>query len=220
MEAAGYIRVSTEDQARNGVSLDAQTASIKAWAQSLNIMLLRIIEDAGISGTGIRQRPGLQEALKLTCDRKAVLVVYSLSRLSRSTKDTLQIAERLDKAGADLVSLSERIDTTCAAGRMIFRLMAVLNEFERDQVAERTSAALQHKKAQGLVYSPVPYGYARCGDTLVPVESEQVVLKLMCSLRNQGQSYAWIARYLTSQGIPTKTGGKWYAATVRGMVRR
>jgi len=77
-------------------------------------------------------------------------VVYSLSRLSRSTKDTLQIAEKLDKAGADLVSLSEQIDTTSASGKMVFRLMAVLNEFERDQISERTSAALQHKKAKGL----------------------------------------------------------------------
>ncbi len=220
MEAVGYIRVSTDEQVRNGVSLDAQTASIKAWAQSLNITLLKIIEDAGISGTGIRQRPGLQEALKLACDRKAVLVVYSLSRLSRSTKDTLQIAERLDKAGADLVSLSERIDTTCAAGKMIFRLMAVLNEFERDQVAERTSAALQHKKAQGLVYSPVPYGYERQGDTLVPVKDELRILELMRSFRSQGRSYAWIASYLTGRGIPTKNGGQWHPATVRGMVKR
>jgi site-specific DNA recombinase len=220
MEAVGYIRVSTEDQARNGVSLEAQSAAIQAWAASLQVSILMTCEDAGISGTGIRQRPGLQRSLALACERKAVLVVYSLSRLSRSTKDTLQIAEKLDKAGADLVSLSERIDTTSASGKMVFRLMAVLNEFERDQVAERTSAALQHKKAQGLVYSPVPYGYERQGDTLVPVEAEQKVLKLMQSLRSQGRSYAWIASQMTSKGIPTKNGGQWHPATVRGMVKR
>ena len=149
-----------------------------------------------------------------------MLVVYSLSRLSRSTKDTLQIAERLDKAGADLVSLSERIDTTSASGKMVFRLMAVLNEFERDQVSERTTAALQHKKAKGLVYSPVPYGYERQGDTLVPVKEELRILELMRSLRSQGRSYAWIASYLTGRGIPTKNGGQWHPATVRGMVKR
>ena len=220
MEAVGYVRVSSEDQARNGVSLDAQTVLIKAWAQSLNITLLKTIEDAGISGTGIKQRPGLQEALKLACERKAALVVYSLSRLSRSTKDALQIAEKLDKAGADLVSLSERIDTTSASGKMIFRLMAVLNEFERDQVAERTSAALQHKKALGLVYSPVPYGYERRGDTLVPVEEELMILELMRSLRDQDKSYAWIASHLMQRGIPTKNGGTWHPATVRAMVKR
>jgi len=220
MEIVAYLRVSSEEQARNGVSLEVQAASIQAWAISLHATVLMTFEDAGVSGTGIRQRPGLQRALTLACERKAALVVYSLSRLSRSTKDTLQIAEKLDKAGADLVSLSERIDTTSASGKMIFRLMAILSEFERDQVAERTSAALQHKKAQGLVYSPVPYGYERQGDTLVPVEAEQNVLKLMLSLRNQGRSYAWIARYLTGRGIPTKNGGQWHPATVRGMVKR
>ena len=220
MEAVGYIRVSTDEQARNGVSLDAQAASIQAWALSLHTSVLMTFEDAGISGTGIRQRPGLQRALALACERKAALIVYSLSRLSRSTKDTLQIAEKLDKAGADLVSLSERIDTTSASGKMVFRLMAVLNEFERDQVSERTTAALQHKKAKGLVYSPVPYGYERRGDTLVPVLKEMKVLELMRSLRDQGRSYAWIASYLTSKGIPTKNGGHWHPATVRRMVKR
>jgi site-specific DNA recombinase len=220
MNAIGYIRVSTDEQARNGVSLDAQTASIQAWAEKANIRLVRLFEDAGISGTGIKQRPALQEALRLSCEQKAVLVVYSLSRLSRSTKDTLQIAEKLDKAGADLVSLSEKIDTTSASGKMIFRLMAVLNEFERDQVSERTSAALQHKKAKGLVYSPVPYGYERQGDRLVPVEKELQNLEMMKNFRNRGKSYRWIAGYLTEKKIPTKNGGQWHPTTIRAMLRR
>jgi len=219
MNAIGYVRVSTDEQARNGVSLDAQAASIQEWAEKAHIRLIRLFEDAGISGTGIRQRPALQEALRLSCEQKAVLVVYSLSRLSRSTKDTLQIAEKLDKAGADLVSLSEQIDTTSASGKMIFRLMAVLTEFERDQISERTSAALQHKKAKGLVYSPVPYGFRREGDRLFPVEEELHILEVMQDFRSQGKSYQWIATYLTERKIPTKNGGKWYPATVRRMLQ-
>ena len=130
MKAVGYIRVSTDEQARNGQSLHAQEASIREWGERAHISIMRVFEDAGISGTKLRQRKALQDALRLSCERKAVLVVYSLSRLSRSTKDTLQIAEKLDKAGADLVSLSEKIDTTSASGKMLFRLMAVLNELE------------------------------------------------------------------------------------------
>ena len=118
MEIVAYLRVSTDEQVRNGVSLEVQAASIQAWAISLHATVLMTFEDAGVSGTGIRQRPGLQRALTLACERKAVLAVFSLSRLSRSTKDTLQIAERLDKAGADLVSLSERIDTTSASAEV------------------------------------------------------------------------------------------------------
>lgn len=215
MEAVGYVRVSTEDQARNGVSLEAQTAAIQAWAASLQVSILMTCEDAGISGTGIRQRPGLQEALQVACEKKAALVVYSLSRLSRSTKDTLQIAERLDKAGADLVSLSERIDTTSASGKMIFRLMAVLNEFERDQVAERTSAALQHKKARLEAYSPTPYGYTRDGTALVIDETEQEVLRRIRQMREEGVSLRKIADALNRGGVPAKNGGRWYASTVR-----
>ena len=219
MKPVGYIRVSTDEQARNGQSLDAQEASIREWAEKAHTPVLRMFKDAGISGTKLRQRPALQDALRLSCEQKAVLVVYSLSRLSRSTKDTLQIAEKLDKAGADLVSLSEKIDTTSASGKMLFRLMAVLNEFERDQISERTSAALQHMKAKGLVYSPIPYGYMRDGDRLIPVEEELQILKLMKNFRTQGRSYAWIAKYLTEESIPTKKGGKWYPATVRRMLK-
>jgi len=218
-KAVAYTRVSTDEQVRNGVSLEAQIASIEEWAEKAHIRLIQRFEDAGISGTGIRQRPALQEALKLSCSEKAVLVVYSLSRLSRSTKDTLLIAEKLDKAGADLVSLSEQLDTTSASGKMIFRLMAVLNEFERDQVSERTKAALDHKKRSGLVYSPVPYGFKRNGNRLHPVHEEQKVIKLMHQWRSQGKSFRRIADALTEQDIPTKNGGKWYPATVRGILK-
>lgn len=69
-----------------------------------------------------------------------------MSRLARSTRDAITTSERLDKAGAALVSLSEKIDTTTAAGKMVFRMLAVLAEFERDQISERTTTAMQHKK--------------------------------------------------------------------------
>ncbi len=177
--------------------------------------LLFVSEDAGISGTKLKAREGLTEALEAVCRERAVLVVYSLSRLSRSTKDTLAVAERLDKAGADLVSLSEKIDTTSASGKMVFRLMAVLNEFERDQVAERTAAVLQHKKARLEAYSPTPYGYCRQGDNLVSDEAEQLVLRKIRLKREQGVSLRKIADTLNRGGVPAKNGGRWYASTVR-----
>jgi site-specific DNA recombinase len=83
-------------------------------------------EDAGLSGSRADNRPALQSALTEACRRKAALVVYSLSRLARSTTGAIKISERLNKSGADLVSLSEHIDTTSAAGKMVFRLLAVL----------------------------------------------------------------------------------------------
>lgn len=138
MKVVAYTRVSTEEQAREGVSLEAQKSKISSWANALDYEVIGSEVDSGISGKNIRARYGLQRALELACAEKAILVVYSLSRLSRSTKDTLVLAEILDAAGADLVSLSERIDTTTAAGKMVFRMLAVLCEFERDQISERT----------------------------------------------------------------------------------
>jgi len=110
-KAIGYLRVSTAGQATDGVSLDAQRERIEAWAKAHDFELLGIQRDAGISGGKASNRPGLQKALDLACKERAALVVYSLSRLARSTRDALEISARLDKAGADLVSLSESIDT-------------------------------------------------------------------------------------------------------------
>ena len=218
MQAIGYIRVSTDEQAREGASLDAQKAKIAAWAKALDYELIAIEEDSGISGKNIRAREGLKRAIELACSKKAALVVYSLSRLSRSTRDTLAVAEKLDKAGADLVSLSERIDTTNAAGKMIFRLLAVLNEFERDQIAERTSAILQHKKSKLEAYSPTPYGYRKVGMKLLPDYTEQQVLLQISKLHEEGNSLRKIADWLNINNIPAKGGGRWYSSTIHYML--
>ena len=117
-------------------------------------------------------------------------MVYSLSRLARSTADTLAIADQLHKNDVDLVSLSENIDTTSAAGKMLFRMLAVLAEFERDQISERTSSALQHKKIRGELVGSVPYGYSLAVDgvRLVTNDEEQKVLPLVRRLRDSGLS--------------------------------
>src|SRR5438445_303625 len=136
--AIAYCRVSTELQAHEGVSLEVQQTRIRGWCEVNGYTLAGVHIDAGLSGSRADNRPALQAALGEACRTKAALVVYSLSRLARSTKDAIAISERLAKSGADLVSLSERIDTTSASGKMIFRMLAVLAEFERDQISERT----------------------------------------------------------------------------------
>lgn len=218
-KAVGYARVSTEVQVTNGVSLDAQRARIESWAEAHGFRLVSMLEDAGISGKSTENREGLLEAVELACQEKAALVVYSLSRLSRSTKDTIALAEKLGKAGADLVSLSENIDTTSAAGKMLFRLLAVLNEFERDQISERIKMALRHKKEQGLVYGTVPYGYDRVGDRLFPKPEEQEVIVRMKRWRASGWSFRRMAGELNGAGIPTKRGRQWFASSVRSVLK-
>jgi DNA invertase Pin-like site-specific DNA recombinase len=179
--------------------------------------------DAGISGKRSDNRPALQAALDDVCRLRGVLVVYSLSRLARSTRDTLAIAERLEKAGADLVSLSEKIDTTSAAGKMIFRLLAVLAEFERDVISERTTGAMRHKKSKGERVGQVPYGsrLEPDGRTLVADAGELHALALIRQARSEGLSLRRIATLLTEHGIPTKNGGAaWSHTAVAEILKR
>ncbi len=221
-QAIGYIRVSTIGQAVDGVSLDAQRAKLDAWCLLNEYELVAVFSDA-ISGCRADNRPALQDALDQVCKTNAALVVYSLSRLARSTADTLAIADRLDRNNADLVSLSERIDTTTAAGKMVFRMLAVLNEFERDLVSERTVAALAHKKSKGERVGNVPFGFdlADNGVDLVDNTAEQNIITEIYNLRTAGYSLRAIAAELTKCGIFTKTGNAtWKHTTIKRILDR
>ena len=217
--AIGYIRVSTEGQAQDGVSLDAQRAKIEAWALLNDYELAAVHVDAGISGKGMANRPGLQDALA-DCRKGSALVVYSLSRLARSTKDTIEISERLAKSGADLVSLSEKIDTTSAAGKMVFRMMAVLAEFERDQISERTATAMQFKKSKGELVGAVPYGQALADDgvALVANADEQEVIRQARELKASGLSLRKVAAELQRRGFNARNGQAFQSTQIMRMV--
>ncbi len=185
--------------------------------------VLEVFVDAGISGSRADNRPGLQRAIVKACQAKAALVVYSLSRLARSTKDTIAIGERLSRSGADLVSLCEKIDTTSAAGKMIFRMLAVLAEFERDQISERTRMALAHKAMRGQRVGTVPYGWELENGTsdLQTLASEQMTIAKIQELRNAGMSFRAIASQLTLDGIPTKNGSsRWCHTTIKSILCR
>lgn len=218
-KAIGYIRVSTQDQANEGASLDAQRAKIAAWCAVNDYELIGIYEDAGISGASMNGRDGLQAALAAT-GKGMAMVAYSISRLARSTRDMLDIADRLERRGADLVSLTEKIDTTSAAGRMVFRMLAVLSEFERDVIGERTRTALAHKRAKGEVYGPVPFGFEAVNKRLHEVKAEARIVADVIRLREQGATLASIADELNARGIEGKRGGRWYASTVRYLLNR
>lgn len=219
MKAVGYVRVSTSGQAVDGVSLDAQKEKIRGWCQFHGYELADIYADEGVSGTKA-DRPGLASALSAVCKGDA-LVVYSLSRLARSTAHTLEISNRLDKVGADLVSLSEKIDTTSASGKMVFRLLAVLSEFERDLVSERTITALQHKKRNGERTGSIPLGkrLAEDGVKLLDEPAEQMAIEAARKLKDQGLSLRKIALELERQGLLSRTGKRFDAKQVQRIIK-
>ena len=205
--AIGYIRVSTSMQATDGVSLDAQRAKIEAWCELNDYTLKAIHIDAGISGKRMKNRPALQSALS-DCEKGTALVVYSLSRLSRSIRDTLDISDNLAKIEADLVSLSEKIDTTSAAGKMVFRMLSVMAQFESDQISERVTMGMQHKKDQGGRVGTIPYGkkLADDGDSLIEDESERLIIDAIMTMRDSGLSLRNIVIRLEKQGYVSRSG--------------
>jgi site-specific DNA recombinase len=222
-QAIGYIRVSTEGQAVDGVSLDSQRSRIQAWCLGNEFELAGVYVDAGLSGRRADNRPELQAALTAVAGCKGALVVYSLSRLARSTKDTIAISERISKAGADLVSLSEKIDTTTAAGKMVFQMLAVLAEFERNQISERTKAAMSHMREQGKFLGQVPYGFdlAHDGESLIENQAEQETVLQMRTMRDNGKSLRAIAKKLDSLNTRTKFGNsRWTHTAVRSILNR
>ena len=219
-QAIGYVRVSTEQQANEGVSLEAQKAKIAAWCVTNGYELVNVFVDAGISGKSMDKRPGLQDAMK-SLKKGMALVSYSLSRLARSTKDALSIGETVAKRKADMVSLSEQIDTTTAAGNMMFQMLAVLAEFERKLVAERTTNALQHKKRTNQKYTNItPYGFEAIEGRLVQVQAEAAVVAEIQAARAGGNTLQSIADSLNGRGIPTKTGKTWQPATIHLLMKR
>lgn len=222
MKAIGYIRVSTERQAEEGVSLEAQEAKIRAWAELNDAELVDVHVDAGLSGKRRTNRPGLQAALDATCREKATLVVYSLSRLARSTRDAIDIAEQLERSKCDLVSLSEHIDTTTAAGKAFFQMMAVFSEFERNQLAERVTMGLAQKKARGeKTGGDLPYGW-RVADLatgrLEADPAEQAMIAAARRWREEGLSLRKIGAALADEGYLPRSGGRWHAETVKALL--
>jgi site-specific DNA recombinase len=220
MKAIGYIRVSTQGQVDEGVSLEAQKSKIKAWCEVNDYELVNVYTDAGISGKTMANRDGLLRALDAV-DRDVALVTYSMSRISRSTREMLSLADKLEKKGADLVSLTEKIDTTTAAGKMVFRMLAVLNEFERDQVSERTKAALAHKKTKGERIGTVPYGFGLADDGVALVKNiqEQTILANIQLLRGEGYKLREITEQLNKDGLLTRRGSEWRVQYVHNLLK-
>lgn len=200
--AVGYIRVSTEEQAREGVSLDAQEAALAAYAQLHDLSLTRVVRDAGASGKDLT-RPGIRELLALVDDGEVgAIIVYRLDRLSRRTRDLLELVERLEGAGVALHSIHERLDTQTAVGRFVLRTLASLAEMERDLIVERTREALRHKAQRGEWVGRVPLGYRLEGGRLIPDPTAQAILHRARSLRYRGFSLREIG---TRLGLPKST---------------
>lgn len=213
---AAYIRVSTEKQADEGFSLEAQTARVTAYcaAQGWRLCAEHIYIDAGLSGK-TTERPEFQRLLEASrAKRIGRVVTVKLDRVARNTRDFLATVDALTAAGCSLVIIKEAFDTSTPHGKFALTLFAAMAELEISMIAERTMSGRQQKAQEaGNNGAPVPFGYDYDAKTFTPNKHAETVRSIFADYL-AGVSMRKIAERLNAAQTPTAKGGKWYASTV------
>jgi DNA invertase Pin-like site-specific DNA recombinase len=227
MKAIGYIRVSTEEQATEGVSLDAQRKTIEAYATLRGLELVEIIVDEGVSGgKELASRSGGSRVSELANRGKVdAVIACKLDRLFRDAADCLNTTKAWDRKSVSLHLIDvggQSIDTSSTMGRFFLTMMAGVAEMERNMIRDRTKAAMDHKRACGQRISRyAPFGFVFDGDMLVEVPAEQAILADMRELRAAGLSLQKICDELERRGVKTKSGNdKWQPMSVSKILAR
>ncbi len=154
-----YVRVSTEEQAKEGISIDAQIDRCKAYCKARGWEVHRIYTDAGYSA-GTLNRPALKDLLNDAHNKTlTILLVYKIDRFSRKLKDLISALEDLKARGINFTSVTEQIDTTTAMGEAFFQIIGVFAQLERGMVKERVEMAFDKKITSGEVLNRPPLGY-------------------------------------------------------------
>jgi len=223
----GYARVSTEDQARNGISLRSQRERIRAYAEANGVELVRIETDDGVSGfKAPSKRPAMARALAGVKSGDADgIVAIALDRLSRNAIETMLLIESSEKEGWRLVAMDLALDTGTSTGKLVAHVLAAVAQMYRDQISERTQDALDRVAREGRARSGiVPFGWrtaaggirVRKGDRrpLVKHPEEQKTLAKMRRLRARGEGPQAIANRLNDEKRHTRSGKRWSRVTV------
>ncbi len=219
-KAVCYFRVSTQEQALHGVSLNAQEERIKAYCMMQGLEVVQTFREEGVSASkALNTRPKGMVMLELLRKKKAGHVVaLKLDRLFRNAEDALRQTSAWDAAGITLHLVDmggQSLCTSSAIGRMMLTMMAAFAEFERNLISERTAAALQHKKIHLQPYAQVPFGFDRQGSLLTVNSLELEMVGRMREWRESGRTLRAIAGFLNKMKVPAKNGGTWHASTVR-----
>lgn len=228
MRVVGYLRVSTEQQAQEGVSLDAQRTRIKAYCISQAVTLVDVIMDDGYSAKSL-DRPGLRSALRMLSDGKAdAIVVVKLDRLTRSVKDLGSLCDTYFREGRPyyLLSVSDAIDTRSAGGLLVLNVLMSVAQWEREAIGERTHEALAELKRRGVHLGGAPYGWRYSTDVdvhgrryLIEVPEEQAGIRRICELYDADVYMKEICRMLDAEGIRSR-GPRWHKFSLYRVLKR
>ena len=209
MRAAGYIRVSTEEQAREGYGLAAQEQAVRAYCQAQGWELVEVYADAGRSGSSTRDREALAKLLEEAQNGALERVVFwKLDRLARNLRDLLEICDRLEALGVGIVSVQESFDTGTATGRMMRNVLGSLAEFERETIVDRIKAGIAEKARQGELVGPLPLGYTRDESGAVILDSGTAPLIRDAFVRYATGRYSLreMARWANDMGLRSVKG--------------
>ena len=228
LRAVGYVRVSTDQQAQEGVSLDAQHVRIRAHCVSQDIELVEIVCDDGYSAKSL-DRPGIKRALQMLEAKQAdAIVVVKLDRLTRSVKDLGYLCDTYFREGTaySLLSVCDSIDTRSAGGKLLLNVLMSVAQWEREAISERTQEAMNELKRRGIRTGGAPYGWhytkepdAHGRRTLVKHPGEQKTIARICALHIAGLSVLEIWKRLIADGIPPRKA-QWERPTIYRILNR
>ena len=217
-----YPRVSTQEQAVNGYSIDEQIDRMTKYCEAKDWSIYNIYTDAGYSGA-TTDRPALKKLLRdIKKGKINKVLVYKLDRLSRSQKDTLMLIEDEFLAnGVDFVSMSENFDTSTAFGRAMVGILAVFAQLEREQIRERMAMGREARAKKGKFHGSnmIPIGYDYVDGKLVVNEYEAMQVRKIFDMYIDGKSPLAISNALNEAGFKNKYGD-WKIDTVRVTLSR
>ena len=204
-----YMRVSTEDQAREGFSLGEQKERLEAYCKFNGYHIVKYYEDAGISAKTGNHRPEYEQMLE---DGKKgiinMIVALKLDRITRSIKDWETLMDYSDTYNVALAFVNDKIDTTNANGKMVSRIMMSVSQNEIERTSERTKIGLSGAIKSGHIPHQAPFGYKHLEKRLVPDETTKDDVIRIFNLYHQGNLYQTIANIYNKEKIFGKTN--WY----------
>ena len=223
LRVVGYTRVSTVEQASEGLSLDAQASRITAWCETQGAELVEIVRDEGVSGTKLlAERTGGRRVAHLLESRRPsadAVVVVRMDRLGRDAAEQIALLKRFRSTKVGLVAIAQQIDLATPHGRAMAQIGAVFNELERALIAERTTETLSELRHQGRAWNHAPFGWNTVDGRLEANAIEQETLARAIELRSSGMGYLKIAETLNAEARPTKRGAPWQSMSVRSVLR-
>ena len=207
-KACVYARVSTDEQAKKGYSVDEQVRMCRAQIDAKGWEYAGTFTDPGVSGRKL-DRPGLNAMIeKINAGDIGAVVIYKLDRLSRKQKDTMHIIENVIMANdVYLYSLNETLDTSTPWGRAMIGILSAFNQMESETIQMRTTDGRMAKAKQGgYAGGKPPLGYRSREGELVIVPEEAEIVRAIFSMRKEGKTLMGIAEKLNEMGYRSKSG--------------